>query len=104
MGRLFNNIGIWTAGGYSAGPAKVCVISSGLFGTMSGSSVANVVVSGQFTIPMASHRCRSSKTGAARALRSSVRRSGGDGRASFSTAQSCAIRPMASPAIASLRR
>lgn len=52
MGRFFNNLGAMFAGRYSAGPAKVCVVSSGLFGTMSGSSVANVVVSGQITIPM----------------------------------------------------
>ncbi|MCR8547483.1 TRAP transporter fused permease subunit [Salipiger sp. P9] len=52
MGRLFTNVGARIAGRYSGGPAKVAVISSGLFGTMSGSSVANVVVSGSITIPM----------------------------------------------------
>lgn len=52
MGRLFTNFGARIAGNYSGGPAKVAVISSGLFGTMSGSSVANVVVSGSITIPM----------------------------------------------------
>jgi TRAP transporter 4TM/12TM fusion protein len=34
------------------GPAKVAVVSSGLVGTSSGSSVANVMVTGTFTIPM----------------------------------------------------
>ncbi len=34
------------------GPAKVAIISSGLFGSISGSAVANVVVTGTFTIPM----------------------------------------------------
>ena len=34
------------------GPAKVTVISGILFGTISGSAVANVVASGAFTIPM----------------------------------------------------
>ena len=40
------------AGWASGGPAKVAVISSALQGTISGSSVANVVGSGSFTIPM----------------------------------------------------
>ena len=34
------------------GPAKVAVISSGLMGTISGSSVANVAGTGNLTIPM----------------------------------------------------
>src|SRR5699024_7941538 len=34
------------------GPAKVSVVSSGLMGTINGSGVANVVASGQFTIPL----------------------------------------------------
>ncbi len=38
----------WARGG----PAKVAVISSSLFGTVSGSSAANVVGTGSFTIPM----------------------------------------------------
>ena len=33
-------------------PAKIAVFSSALFGSISGSSVANVVASGSFTIPM----------------------------------------------------
>ena len=36
----------------AAAPAKVAVISSGLMGTISGSGVANVVTTGQFTIPL----------------------------------------------------
>jgi TRAP transporter 4TM/12TM fusion protein len=40
------------AGKYRGGPAKVSVFSSSLFGTMSGSAVANVVVDGVVTIPM----------------------------------------------------
>lgn len=40
------------AGASPGGPAKVAVISSGLMGTVSGSSVANVVGTGNFTIPM----------------------------------------------------
>ena len=36
----------------TGGAAKVSVISSGLMGTISGSGVANVVTTGQFTIPL----------------------------------------------------
>jgi TRAP transporter 4TM/12TM fusion protein len=40
------------AGRGAAGPAKIAVISSALFGTISGSAVANVVTTGAFTIPL----------------------------------------------------
>ncbi len=40
------------AGHFRGGPAKVAVISSGFFGTISGSAVANVVSTGSFTIPL----------------------------------------------------
>ncbi|MDO4268508.1 MAG: TRAP transporter permease [Eubacteriales bacterium] len=39
-------------GGFRGGPAKVAVVASGLFGTISGSAVANVVGTGAFTIPL----------------------------------------------------
>ena len=51
-GRLFANFGAAVAGRYTGGPAKVAVVSSGLFGTMSGSSVANVITTGAMTIPL----------------------------------------------------
>lgn len=51
-GRLFSNLGAAAAGRYTAGPAKVAVITSGLFGTMSGSSVSNVITTGAMTIPL----------------------------------------------------
>lgn len=51
MGRLFMNLGTFLAGRYTGGPAKVVVVESGLFGMTSGSSVANVVVTGSVTIP-----------------------------------------------------
>lgn len=51
MGRLFMNVGTFFAGRYTGGPAKVVVVESGLFGMTSGSSVANVVVTGSVTIP-----------------------------------------------------
>lgn len=38
------------------GPAKMAVVSSALFGTISGSSVANVVSTGSFTIPLMKSR------------------------------------------------
>jgi len=51
-GRLFANFGAAVAGRYTGGPAKVAVVSSGLFGTMSGSSVSNVITTGAMTIPL----------------------------------------------------
>jgi TRAP transporter 4TM/12TM fusion protein len=51
-GRLFTNLGAAAAGRYTGGPAKVAVITSGLFGTMSGSSVSNVITTGAMTIPL----------------------------------------------------
>ena len=52
MISLFNNIALGTVGHTKGGPAKVAVISSGLMGTISGSGVANVLTTGQFTIPL----------------------------------------------------
>ncbi len=52
LGQFFIDIANAVAGWASGGPAKVAVISSALEGTISGSSVANVVGSGSFTIPM----------------------------------------------------
>ncbi len=51
-GRLFHNLGAASAGRFTGGPAKVAVITSGLFGTMSGSSVSNVITTGAMTIPL----------------------------------------------------
>lgn len=50
--RFFNEISMAAFGGARGGPGKVCVASSALMGTVSGSGVANVVASGQFTIPL----------------------------------------------------
>jgi len=52
LGELFIDIARALTGRAIGGPAKVAVISSGLMGTMSGSSVANVVTTGSFTIPL----------------------------------------------------
>ena len=49
---LFNDIALGAVGHTQGGPAKVCIISSALMGTINGSGVANVVASGQFTIPL----------------------------------------------------
>lgn len=52
MGEFFIDLANSIAGGTAGGPAKVAVISSGCMGTLTGSSVANVVGTGSFTIPM----------------------------------------------------
>lgn len=52
MGEFFIDISNSIAGGAVGGPAKVAVLSSATMGTLSGSSVANVVGTGSFTIPM----------------------------------------------------
>lgn len=52
LGRFFIDIANAIAGWSSGGPAKVTVLASGMMGTVSGSSVANVVGVGSFTIPM----------------------------------------------------
>jgi TRAP transporter 4TM/12TM fusion protein len=52
LGQLFMDLAMAIAGGTAGGPAKVAVVSSGMFGSISGSSVANTVTTGSFTIPM----------------------------------------------------
>jgi TRAP transporter 4TM/12TM fusion protein len=52
VGQYFNDLSLVIAGRRIGGPAKVAIFSSALQGTISGSSVANVVTSGSFTIPM----------------------------------------------------
>ncbi|MBE8949137.1 MAG: TRAP transporter permease [Quinella sp. 3Q1] len=52
LGKFFIDVANSIAGWASGGPAKVAVLSSGLMGTVSGSSVANVVGTGSLTIPM----------------------------------------------------
>jgi TRAP transporter 4TM/12TM fusion protein len=52
VGRFFMDISIMLAGRYRGGPAKVAVVSSGLYGTISGSSVADCYATGSFTIPL----------------------------------------------------
>ncbi len=51
-GRFFMELATALTGQWRGGPAKIATLSSALFGSISGSSVANVVASGAFTIPM----------------------------------------------------
>ena len=51
-GQFFMHLANAVAGAQRGGPGKVAVVSSSLFGTISGSAVANVMVDGWLTIPM----------------------------------------------------
>ncbi|MBI3507822.1 MAG: TRAP transporter permease [Proteobacteria bacterium] len=51
-GQLFMDFALALTGTQAGGPGKVSVISSSLFGTISGSAVANVMVDGPITIPL----------------------------------------------------
>jgi len=51
LGQFFIDLALVAAGRYTGGPAKVSVLSSAFFGTISGSSVANTVSTGALTIP-----------------------------------------------------
>ena len=50
--RFFVDFPLAAVGHRIGGPAKVAVIASGLFGSISGSAIANTVSTGNFTIPM----------------------------------------------------
>ncbi len=52
LGQLFIDIAMAIAGRSTGGPAKVAIISSGLLGSINGSSIANTVTTGSFTIPL----------------------------------------------------
>jgi TRAP transporter 4TM/12TM fusion protein len=51
-GKLFMDFALSLTGHTAGGPGKVAVVSSSLFGTVSGSAVANVMVDGPMTIPL----------------------------------------------------
>jgi TRAP transporter 4TM/12TM fusion protein len=51
-GSFFIQLALSVLGRYRGGPAKAAVFSSGLMGCISGSSVANIVTTGTFTIPL----------------------------------------------------
>ncbi len=50
--KFFIDFPLAAVGHKIGGPAKVAVIASGLFGSISGSAIANTVSTGAFTIPM----------------------------------------------------
>ncbi|SFG94897.1 TRAP transporter permease [Pseudomonas sp. NFACC45] len=52
MIKLFTDFAMGLFGHKLGGPAKVAVASSALMGTITGSGIANVVTTGQFTIPL----------------------------------------------------
>ena len=52
VGQFFMDISIALAGRFRGGPAKVAVVSSGLYGTISGSSVADCYATGTLSIPL----------------------------------------------------
>ena len=51
-GNYFTQVAFALLGHYRGGPAKAAVVSSGVNGMISGSSIANVVITGTFTIPL----------------------------------------------------
>ena len=51
-GNFFTNLALAFLGKYKGGPAKAAVVSSGATGLVSGSSIANIVTTGPFTIPL----------------------------------------------------
>ncbi len=52
LGQFFTDLAVALAGRSRGGPAKVAVVSSALYGTLSGSSVSNVYTTGSFSIPL----------------------------------------------------
>ena len=52
IGKLFMDFALALTGHQAGGPAKVAVVTSGLFGSVSGSATANVMTTGTFTIPL----------------------------------------------------
>ena len=65
LGDLVNAMAIYFFGDKKGGPAKIAVITSALFGMVSGSPVANVAATGSFTIPLMKKLGYNSKTAAA---------------------------------------
>ena len=51
-GRYFIQLALSILGGFKGGPAKAAIVGSGLTGLVSGSSIANIVTTGTFTIPL----------------------------------------------------
>jgi len=51
-GEYFIKLALSLLGGFKGGPAKAAVLASGLTGMVNGSSIANIVTTGTFTIPL----------------------------------------------------
>lgn len=51
-GRFFITLALSLLGRFRGGPAKAAVVASGMMGSISGSSIANIVTTGTFTIPL----------------------------------------------------
>lgn len=51
-GQYFIKLALSLLGGFKGGPAKAAIMGSGLTGLVSGSSIANIVTTGTFTIPL----------------------------------------------------
>jgi len=64
-GQLFFDVAICTTGRFVGGPAKACVVSSALYGSVSGSPVADVATTGPITIPLMQQYGVSKKNAAA---------------------------------------
>jgi TRAP transporter 4TM/12TM fusion protein len=65
VGEFVIDLAVRLAGWARGGPAKIAVIGSALFGTISGSTVANVYATGSFTIPLMKRGGYSAKSAAA---------------------------------------
>ena len=51
-GKTFIDLALRLTGRFTGGPAKTAVVASSMFGSISGSAVANVMVTGNYTIPL----------------------------------------------------
>ena len=65
VGTFLIDVAVKTTGWMRGGPAKTAVVGSALFGTISGSTVANVYATGSFTIPLMKRAGYAPKTAAA---------------------------------------
>jgi TRAP transporter 4TM/12TM fusion protein len=51
-GKTFIDLALRLTGRFTGGPAKTAIVASSMFGSISGSAVANVMVTGNYTIPL----------------------------------------------------
>jgi TRAP transporter 4TM/12TM fusion protein len=65
VGDFLIDFAVWAAGWARGGAAKIAVLASALYGTVSGSTVANVYATGSFTIPLMKRHGFSPKQAAA---------------------------------------